>query len=460
MLDSIPSDDIPSGFDLAAEDSATEGWWDEFMESGPSLRNVYRSGEAAGFKRGFEAARAQLLRAMAEVPICAEPAPLRIEGPKPAPTQPEPAPTPPVAAPEPRPFSTIPVAAPPPAAPTLPLWSTERDEMLAEGWTCWISDTRIAAAVSHLPGPQVHTAEIARRAIVIRCQRTGEYAAGCVRIQAAATARGLNWSDTIGLIYDFILGEDVKKREAKRQAKAEALSTSAAPVAKNPAAVELGRKGGQIGGAVRAAGMSKEERSAAAKTAADARWTRPAEPLGERLTPERKALLEREYPGGVATKAILARFNGLPGRKLDEGEMRVLANELGLRRPVPFDWKTAPDEMPADLPSMPVIAEAATPVEVQAVQEPPHDVLPSPPPPPPAAMSPKVETRPTPSPPPAFGTDVRLPAPSENGKIYAPLHLLMQWAKAQGFGGFDGSNVDALNRWCVATLRPSVVVEG
>ncbi len=41
---------------------------------------------------------------------------------------------------------------------------------------------------------------------------------------------------------------------------------------KNPAAVELGRKGGQKGGKARAAKMSPEERSEAARKAAAARW--------------------------------------------------------------------------------------------------------------------------------------------------------------------------------------------
>ncbi len=41
---------------------------------------------------------------------------------------------------------------------------------------------------------------------------------------------------------------------------------------KDPAAVALGRKGGLIGGKVRAANMSKRQRSDAAKRAAAARW--------------------------------------------------------------------------------------------------------------------------------------------------------------------------------------------
>lgn len=41
---------------------------------------------------------------------------------------------------------------------------------------------------------------------------------------------------------------------------------------KNPAAVELGRKGGLKGGNARAAKMSAKERSEAARKAAEARW--------------------------------------------------------------------------------------------------------------------------------------------------------------------------------------------
>lgn len=45
---------------------------------------------------------------------------------------------------------------------------------------------------------------------------------------------------------------------------------------KNPAAVALGRRGGLKGGKARAAKMTPEERSAAARKAAAARWSRDA----------------------------------------------------------------------------------------------------------------------------------------------------------------------------------------
>jgi hypothetical protein len=43
---------------------------------------------------------------------------------------------------------------------------------------------------------------------------------------------------------------------------------------KDPAAVNLGKRGGAKGGKMRAARLSKEERSAAARKAAIARWAR------------------------------------------------------------------------------------------------------------------------------------------------------------------------------------------
>ncbi len=41
---------------------------------------------------------------------------------------------------------------------------------------------------------------------------------------------------------------------------------------KNPHAVALGRKGGKVGGAARAANLSPEQRSSIAQAAAKARW--------------------------------------------------------------------------------------------------------------------------------------------------------------------------------------------
>lgn len=47
---------------------------------------------------------------------------------------------------------------------------------------------------------------------------------------------------------------------------------------KNPAAVELGRRGGLKGGKARAAKMTPEERSRAARKAARARWAEDDQP--------------------------------------------------------------------------------------------------------------------------------------------------------------------------------------
>jgi hypothetical protein len=60
-------------------------------------------------------------------------------------------------------------------------------------------------------------------------------------------------------------------------------ATGAAPktpdpeVGKDPAAVRLGRKGGQEGGKARASKLTAAERSAVAKKAAQARWSKAAD---------------------------------------------------------------------------------------------------------------------------------------------------------------------------------------
>jgi hypothetical protein len=50
------------------------------------------------------------------------------------------------------------------------------------------------------------------------------------------------------------------------------------PRVKNPAAVELGRMGGKIGGKARAANMTPEERADSARKAAFARWAKAPTP--------------------------------------------------------------------------------------------------------------------------------------------------------------------------------------
>jgi len=50
---------------------------------------------------------------------------------------------------------------------------------------------------------------------------------------------------------------------------------------RNPAAVELGRRGGLKGGKARAAKMTKEERIESARKAAKARWAKKRQQEGE-----------------------------------------------------------------------------------------------------------------------------------------------------------------------------------
>jgi hypothetical protein len=60
-------------------------------------------------------------------------------------------------------------------------------------------------------------------------------------------------------------------------------------VKKNPAAVALGRKGGKKGGPARAAKLTPEQRTASARKAVQARWSKAA-PATAALDTSKKAL--------------------------------------------------------------------------------------------------------------------------------------------------------------------------
>jgi len=71
---------------------------------------------------------------------------------------------------------------------------------------------------------------------------------------------------------------DVDRAESEGMGQPQALPAKKKPTKKkDPAAVALGRKGGLKGGKARAAKLTKEQRSASAKKAAAARWSKGEE---------------------------------------------------------------------------------------------------------------------------------------------------------------------------------------
>lgn len=333
-----------AGPDIATEDDILADAFDQFHQLfGGWVSDLYRRAEAAGFARGVASTRAQLLQALAAAPVTDAPTPLRIEGPKaalpaapepPAPPPPPPAPPPPAPPPPeppqaPAPSPKRPEAPPPPPAPpepvvavdppALPVWSPERDEILIDGWVCWVPWADLLRKINADPGPQIDDfAIVASRAKHLRCNREPEYGVACLKIWRDKQALGWNWDDTLGLIYDHVHAEDEKKREAKRQAKKLATEAAIQETAK------------------------PVDTFAAAPVAAGP----PDSPLGA-LTPARKALLTREYQHGILTDVLLTRLNNLPGPKLDKPTMMTLVEALALKRPPGWHWKTAARGLPS-----------------------------------------------------------------------------------------------------------------
>jgi hypothetical protein len=95
---------------------------------------------------------------------------------------------------------------------------------------------------------------------------------------------------------------------------------------KNPAAAELGRRGGMKGGATRAARMSQEERTASARQAAATRWARIAAQQGKPDTIEETI----PPPPGRAAKPFVFRLT--PGEALEITEAAGTGGQQTLHR--------------------------------------------------------------------------------------------------------------------------------
>lgn len=78
---------------------------------------------------------------------------------------------------------------------------------------------------------------------------------------------------------------------------------ASAPLAKNQAAVEMGRKGGKKGGAVRASRMTPEARAASSSLAARRRWAKPPQAL--------MASVEEVVEGEVLPQSPFAKHRGV-----------------------------------------------------------------------------------------------------------------------------------------------------
>lgn len=186
-------------------------------------------------------------------------------------------------------------------------------------------------------------------------------------------------------------------------------------------------------------------------------------------TQERLAILQRDWPTGDTREVIAARMNELPGPPVPAQRLKVWAAEHGLVRPEGFlsairvgkrqggrrpaavaeagpavavagdddaDGQQeghAPPRAP-EVPGLSPAAAAGAPPEVPRAS--------------PAVVAPVV-LGPAPKPPP-------LPAPAENGRVYACFRDLAAWAGFYGLA-YDGTNIDRLNRLREARGLPAVV---
>jgi len=96
---------------------------------------------------------------------------------------------------------------------------------------------------------------------------------------------------------------------------------------KNSAAVALGRKGGLKGGAVRAARLTPEERSASARAAVSARWAKAGKPLPAIPSIEQQALDTSDRALTMLLKRLRTTTDLAEIRRLSDQIERVVFNK-------------------------------------------------------------------------------------------------------------------------------------
>jgi len=181
----------------------------------------------------------------------------------------------------------------------------------------------------------------------------------------------------------------------------------------------------------------------------------PNAPLGPRKTPERVALLQREYPTTIPTDDILARFNALPGRPLDKRLLGIFAAELGLRRPsrsLPSmpDSGPAMHDKPAPIQDKPATAPVPDTAIAKALQE--AKTAPAVAPPSMPLPAPVIGPRPVAAPP--AGRMAALTTVSkaidakaaDEGPIVTTFETVAAWAGPRGIPFATWDDLPAVNR--------------
>jgi hypothetical protein len=188
-------------------------------------------------------------------------------------------------------------------------------------------------------------------------------------------------------------------------------------------AAERGARAAADRAAVHAAEIGERARKAkpiAQKVASAQPAPSPQPPL-PKYSPERNAVLTRDYPAGVLISKIHDAVNSLPGPKVSREAMVVHAcSRLGLRRPATS----------AKLAPAPVAAPASSVVAAPA----------APPPKPPAPVLSGIDARPL----------------NHNGKIEATYSEIRDWAARQHIK-YDGGNMDLVNKARSIMRRPPFV---
>lgn len=162
---------MASEFDQNAYDEACSDFWGEFMDETPSIRKLWDAAAASGYQRGYAAAKAEIIKAVAGLLEEPKPVPLLIEGPKPEIAEPaEELPIHPPVAPEPPKVAQNPSD----LGKVGGVWTPARNGVLIDHYPTTMSLGAIVAMVNALPGPAVQVGGVRSQAMQKLGLRRGE----------------------------------------------------------------------------------------------------------------------------------------------------------------------------------------------------------------------------------------------------------------------------------------------
>jgi hypothetical protein len=225
-------------------------------------------------------------------------------------------------------------------------WTTERDDVLRRGYPGGVPTQDLLTAVNALPGKHVYSsAPLSSRVDRLGLRRPPGWDAGRQRVvlQAAAAPKAVTPAAAPPAHAASTPAPSVRTADRERLLRFRYVAGDAiehittalnelpgAPMHPGAVVAWIGALDLKRGPAAEAA--LRPQRPPSSPPAIRPSPV-PAQAPSKRMTPERQALLERDWPTNRPSPEIIEEFNRLPGPPMPADQLAIYASKLGLRRP-------------------------------------------------------------------------------------------------------------------------------